>query len=268
MSLEAKRIVIAVLGGGGYVGFRFVSGGDDAVTPPEPEIPVEEIPVETVPVEAIPVEAEPEPAPEPVIANTESAVRERARERFLTATQAAFRDLPGIPESWPGGAYLTTPSAHPDVLSTWEAYLTTIRSVRADDDARYATAYESALDDALIEGDERTTRLEAALADQQASAEARNAHYDRVEALASAAIQSHNALLGAEGLLIFDGTVEGVAAGPVGAGVSGRDEDSTLLLQQVSDLLSDLLEAEGMGPGSGENVRAWVWDGFLDAVTN
>ena len=100
------------------------------------------------------------------------------------------------------------------------------------------------------------------------SSEARDAHYDRVEALASAAIQSHNALLGAEGLLIFDGTVEGVAAGPVGAGVSGRDEDSTLLLQQVSDLLSDLLEAEGMGPGSGENVRAWVWDGFLDAVTN
>ena len=32
--------------------------------------------------------------------------------------------------------------------------------------------------------------------------------------------------------------------------------------------LSDLLESEGLGPGSGENVRAWVWDGFLDAVTN
>ena len=50
--------------------------------------------------------------------------------------------------------------------------------------------------------------------------------------------------------------------------MSGRDDDSSLLLQQVSDLLSDVLDADGLGPGSGENVRAWVWDGFLDAVTN
>lgn len=257
-------VVLGVLGGGGFLGLRFLDSGV------EEEAPAPEVPAETTPVEAIPVEAEPEPEPvrEPVIARTESAVRERARERFLTATQAAFRDLPPIPERWPGGAYLSMPSAHADVLSTWEEYLTTVRQVRVDDEGRFATAYESALDDAVIEGEERATRLEAALVDFATSAEARNAHYDRVEALASAAIQSHNALLGSEGLLIFDGTGEGVAPGPIGAGVSARDDDSALLLEQVGELLTAVLDAEGLGPGTGENVRAWVWDGFLDAVTN
>ena len=36
---------------------------------------------------------------------------------------------------------------------------------------------------------------------------------------------------------------------------------------QVSDLLSATLDADGLGPRTGTNVRAWVWDGFLDAAT-
>ena len=33
-------------------------------------------------------------------------------------------------------------------------------------------------------------------------------------------------------------------------------------------VLSECLEAEGAGPNEGVNVREWVWDGFLDVVTN
>jgi len=257
--LLGAAVIVVLLAGGGWFGLQL--GRQDVEDPsPAPELPVEAIPVEPAP--------EPEPTRGPVIARTPAAVRERARERFLTATQAELRALGPIPESWPGGSYLALPSASPEVLDSWQAYLTTIRRVRAADVARYRAAYVTALDDAVIEGDEREVRLASAMVEFETSAEARNAHYDRVESLASAAIQSHNALLDVEGLLIFSGSGEGVAPGPIGAGVTARDEDSELLPRQVAELLTTTLEADGLGPGSGDNVRAWVWDGFLDAAAN
>jgi len=93
------------------------------------------------------------------------------------------------------------------------------------------------------------------------------AHYDRVEALATAAIQSHNALMDAEGLILFDASGNSGVSGGVGAGASGRDADSQLLLDQVLELINATLDADGLGPRSGQNVRQWVWDGLLDAVT-
>ena len=252
-------LLLGLVAGAVFLGLRYDAGGAE----PPPSEPA-------VPADPIPVQAEPEPTSprEPVIARTEAAVRERARERFLTSTQTALRNLPSVPESWPGGAYLALPSGHPEVLTVWEEYLTTIRTVRTGDVDRYREAYASALDDAVIEGEERALRLESGLAAFAGTAQARAEHYDRVEALASAAIQSHNALVEAEGLLIYDGTGDGVATGALGAGVSARDEESALLLQRVTGLLTGVLEVGGGGPGSGENVRAWVWDGFLDAVTN
>ncbi len=247
----AAVVVLTLVGAGGWYGLRS-SGGTDGV----PDVPVE----------PIPVEAEPEPERQPVIGRTRAAVRERAHERFLTTTQAELRDLQPVPDAWPGGGYLATPSAMPEVLDVWQTYLATSQQVRAADTQRYRAAYEAALDDAIIEGEERATRLADALVSFDSTAAPRAAHYDRVEALASAAIQSHNALLEVEGRLIYDGAPDAPATGPVGAGVTARDEDAELLLQQVAELLGGMLEAEG-GPGSGENVRAWVWDGFLDAVT-
>jgi len=255
--------VIALAGAGGWYTLRSTGAEGDDVAPvsaPVPDVPIEPIVVESDP--------EPEPTREPVIARTPAAVGERARERFLTATQAELRELGSIPPAWPGGTYLALPSGAPDVLDVWQSYLTAVRRLRASDANRYRAAYETALDDAVIEGEERGTRLETALADFEASKSAREAHYDRVEALASAAIQTHNALLDVEGLLIFNGSGDGVAAGPIGAGVTARDEDSELLLRQVVELLTATLEAEGLGPRTGDNVRAWVWDGFLDAAAN
>jgi len=210
----------------------------------------------------------PPPTPEPVIASTEQAIRERAQDRFLTGTQNLFRGLRPIPEAWSSGEYLSLPSDYPEVLEVWQEYLTTIRQVHLGDEERYSVAYEAALDDAAVQGDSREARLSAAMSDLAAQAGRRAAHYDRVEALATAAIRSHAALLGAEGLILFDATgATGYQSG-IGRGAFGRDADAQLLLDQVIDLLSATLSAEGFGPVDGANVRAWVWDGFLEAIAN
>jgi len=254
-------LALGVLGGGAYFGTQFVQrlpatatpDGDDGVDP-----------VETGPIEIVP----PPPAPEPVIGSAEPVVRERALERFLTSTQSLIRDLPSIPDVWPEGEYLTRPSEHSDVLDIWQNYLATIRRVRAGDDDRYRVAYQAALDDAAVQGEAREIRLSAAMSDLAAVASLRVAHYDRVEALASAAIQSHTALLEVEGLILFDVTgTTGVQDG-IGVATYGRDAATQLLLDQVLDLLSATLDGDGLGPGGAVNVREWVWDGFLDAVAN
>ena len=206
-------------------------------------------------------------AAEPVIPATPAAVRERARERYLASTQAGFRDLEPVPEIWPEGPYLSVPTDHPGVVDVWQQYRATIRDVRASDEERYRTAYEAALDDAGIEGEEREERLTAAMAAFRDSAPAREAHFDRVEALATAAIQSHDALVEAEGLILWDATGSTGPGSGIGQGVSGRDAESQLLLDQVVELLTAALDADGEGPGAPENVREWVWDGFLDAAT-
>jgi len=254
-------MVMGVLGAGAYFGVQSIQRSAADATP-DGEAPVEA--AETTTIEVLP----PPPVLEAVIGSTEAVVRERAQERFLTSTQAVIRDLRSIPDVWPEQAYLTLPSGYPDVLEIWQDYLATIRRVRSGDDDRYRTAYEAALDDAAVQGEARDTRLQVAMSDLAAVASRRNEHYDRVEALASAAIQSHNALLQSEGLILFDVTgTTGVQNG-IGLGAYGRDADSQLLLDQVLDLLSATLDGDGLGPGDGTNVREWVWDGFLDAVAN
>lgn len=254
--VAAVLLVVGLVGGGGYVALR---GGETEpdITAIDPSTPVTPIPVDPVPT----------PTPQPVIGTTPAAVRERAQERYLTATQAAMRDLPNLPEIWPRGRYLSAPSEYPEVLDAWQSYVSTIRAVRQGDAERYRVAYEAALDDAIITGEERAPRLAAGLAAFAASAPLRNEHFARVEALASGAIQSHSALLEAEGLILFD--PGGTAAGRHGLGVGayGRDPDSQQLLTQVLDLLAERLAADGLGPRTPDNVRQWVWDGLLNAVT-
>lgn len=252
----AGVVVVVVLGGAAYFGLRATSA--------EPEL-VE--PADTV-VEPIAVEPDPDPGPQPVIATNESAVRARAQERYLARSQSSLRNLQPIPDVWSTAEYFTAPSAHADVLQAWEAVLVAVRTMRAGDRDRYVQAFEVALDDAVIRGEQRDERRGRALADFDSAAPVRAAHFDRVEALASAAIQSHNALIEVEGLILIDPSgASGIQDG-IGEGAYGRDEDSQLLLDQVVDVLDATLNADGEGPGSGPNVREWVWGGFLDAVTS
>ena len=248
-------VVLGVVGAGGYFGYQSFQSVEDAE--PEPAAPVEPLPVAPEP--------EPQPTREPIIAQTESAIRERAQERFLTSTQTALRDLPPIPETWATGPYFSVPSDYSDVVEAWGRYLTTIRSVRAGERGRYEDAYDRALDDAAIAQNEREARRTAALEEFGASEAERSAHYDRVEALASAAIRSHEALVESEGLILYE-PASGGGSG-MGAGVYGRDDEADLLLAQVVELLTVSLDGGGLGPGDGANVRSWVWDGFLDAAT-
>jgi hypothetical protein len=203
----------------------------------------------------------------PEIPATEEAVRARARERFLTATQAALRELQPVPEVWLRGSYLAAPSDHPSVREVWESYLTTIREVRAGDDDRYRQAYLRAMDDArVVEGGARTLRLSSALTAFRVSAPRRAAHYDRAEALALAAIRGHDTLVQAEGTILYQpATGRALSADPVLEAV-GRSADAQTLLNRVLDAILAEVHADG-GPGETRNVREWVWVGFLDAMT-
>jgi len=207
------------------------------------------------------------PATPPLIPSTEEALRARARERFLTATQAELRDLDQVPEVWLRGVYLAAPSDYSAVRAVWEEYLTTIREVRARDDERYQAAYVRALDDARVADSVRTTRLATAGAVFRAAAPRRAVHYDRVEALALAAIQGHDALVRAEGTIAYQpATGPAVSADPVIEAV-GRSREAQALLDQVLDLILGHVHEVG-GPGETANVREWVWDGLLDAVAS
>ena len=207
------------------------------------------------------------PTPPPSIPATDEALRARARERFLTATQAALRVLDPVPDVWLRGSYLAEPSVYPEVREVWEGYLTIVRDVRAADDERYRQAYLRALDDARVEGAARTLRMSSAMAAFQAAAAPRQAHYDRAERLATAALQGHDALVAAEGTIAYQpATGPALSEDPVIEAV-GRSPEAQTLLNQVLDLILTELHGE-RGPEESGNVREWVWDGLLDAMTN
>jgi hypothetical protein len=206
------------------------------------------------------------PPPAPLIPDSEGALRERAQERFLTTTRALLRDLPRIPDVWLQGAYLAAPSDYPQVRDVWNQYLTTIRQVRAGDDERYRSGYLRALDDARVEGSERTLRLAGAMAAFQGAAAPRAARYDRAEALVTAALRGHDALVAVEGTIAYEPASRSPVSGDPVVQAVGRNPDAQALLNQVLDMILTELNGAG-GPGRASNVGEWIWDGILDAVT-
>lgn len=207
------------------------------------------------------------PPPEPLIPDTEEALRERAQERFLTTTRALLGDLPAIPGGWLHGAYLAAPSDYPEVRAAWEEILATIREVRAGDSERYRAGYLRALEDARVDGSARTLRLAAAVAEFQEEGGPRLAHYDHVEALALAALRGHDTLAEAEGVIAYEPAATTPTSGDPIIEAVGRNPEAQELLEGVLDMiLAELDEPEG--PGTAENVREWIWDGILDAVAS
>jgi hypothetical protein len=178
-----------------------------------------------------------------------------------------LRDLPPIPDIWLRGAYLAEPSDYPQVRQAWDTYLTTIRQVRAGDNERYRAGYVRALDDARVDGSARTLRLAGAVSAFQGRVTPRAAHYDRVEALAMAALRGHDALVEAEGTIAYEpATTTPVSGDPVIEAV-GRNPTAQALLNQVLDMILAELQAPN-GPGRSATVGEWVWNGLLTAVTN
>jgi hypothetical protein len=208
-----------------------------------------------------------QPGPTPVIPATDDALRGRASERYLSTTQTLLRELEPIPQAWLSGRYLAAPSDHPSVRDVWQAYLETIREIRAGDEERYRAAYGRALDDAGVQEPARATRLTMELTRFQGSAADRNAHYDRVERLATVAISAHETLVAAEGRILYEpATGPRVSNDPVIEAV-GRTPDDQALLDEILDAVLGELRGQG-GPGTATNVREWVYEGLLDAVTN
>jgi hypothetical protein len=251
----ASRLAITVfLGAAAFAGWYF---GADVIRLAIAAASVDE----PVPVEA-PV------GPEPIIAATDEAVGTRANERFLSTTQPLLAGLPSIPAVWMEPEYLVLPSDFPDLPAAWARYLDTVRSVRAGDRERYRRALERALDDAGVqEPEERAERLGRGLASFQPRAAELERHWDRAEALATAALQSHEALLGVEGVIRYDPSrATGIQSG-LGRGTSGRTGEAESLLRQAVDLVEQRLASDGLGPRERANVREWVWDGVLDAMS-
>jgi len=214
-----------------------------------------------------PTEPTPSNEPPPEISSDEDAVRRRAQERYLNATQTALRGLDPIPEVWLRGQYLAAPSDYANVRAVWDEYLTTVRDVRAADGQRYEAAYTRALDDARVAAEGRTARLASAMASFEAGAAARARHYDRVERVASAALRGHDALVQAEGTIAYEPAAgQRVSNDPIIEAV-GRGPEAQALLERVLDSVLAELQGPG-GPGQASNVREWVWTGVLDAVTN
>jgi hypothetical protein len=207
------------------------------------------------------------PPPAPLIPDTEEALRERAQERFLTTTRALLRDLPPIPDVWLDGQYLATPSDYPQVREAWNGVLTLVRQIRAGDNERYRAGYSRALDDARVEGSSRTLRLAGAVGDFQGRVAPRAAHYDRVEALATAALRGHDALVEAEGTIAYEPASGTPVSGDPVIQAVGRNPDAQALLDEVLDMILAELN-EPNGPGSAQNLGEWIWDGILGAVTS
>lgn len=241
-------LVLLLVGAGVYFGPQLFSppaseGSDAGTTTPEPSPPA------------------------PVIPATNDAIRGRANERFLSATQVMMRRLEPIPGTWLSGRYLSSPSDFGHVREAWESYLVTIREIRAADEERYRAAYLRALDDAGVRDAARETRLATGMAEFQRTAARRARHYDRVEALATVAISGHDELLAAEGRILYEpATGPRVSNDPVIEAV-GRTPADQSLLEEILDAILAELQGAG-GAGAAPNVREWVYGGLLDAVTS
>jgi hypothetical protein len=88
-----------------------------------------------------------------------------------------------------------------------------------------------------------------------------------VERLATVAISGHDALVAAEGRILYEpATGSRVSNDPVieAAGRTPADQD---LLEEVLDAILGEMRGSG-GPGTASYVREWVYEGLLDAVTN
>jgi len=107
----------------------------------------------------------------------------------------------------------------------------------------------------------------SAVAAFQGEVAPRAAHYDRVEALATAALRGHDALVEAEGTILYEPAAATPVSGDPVIEAVGRSPEAQALLEDVLDMILRALN-EPTGPGRSTNVGAWVWDGLLNAVAS
>ena len=203
---------------------------------------------------------------EPILADTEEALRERASARFLSRALNSLSGLPAVPEDWLDGRYLANASQYPGVSDTWTAYLEAVRRLRVDETELYSASYLSALDDARVSGATRTLRLASALSRFESDRPARAAHYDRVTELATAALGLHDLLLEREQAIEYEPAVgTRISADPILQAASA-DPETQRLVEAALDRVLDALSARGAGPVAAAGVRTWIFEGLRDVV--
>ncbi|MEX2467250.1 MAG: hypothetical protein WD995_10085 [Gemmatimonadota bacterium] len=202
----------------------------------------------------------------PILPDTEEALRARADVRFLSRVLQSFAALPAIPNTWLDGRYLANASEYPGVRAAWVAYLEAIRRVRVDEDEYYSAAYLSALDDARVTGATRTLRLASALSRFESEGAERQAHYDRVAELATAAIDLHDLLVEREASITYEPAVgTRISADPI-LQAAGTDPETQQLLEAALDRVLDALSERQVGPVEASRVPDWMFEGLRDVV--
>jgi hypothetical protein len=202
----------------------------------------------------------------PVLEDTEEALAGRASIEFIGRALASVADLPPIPGEWLEGRYLANASAYPIVRDVWVQYLDAARRFRVDEADMYSAAYLTALQDAGVTGANRTLRLAAAMSRFEDGRAARDAHYQRIADLATAAIDLHDLLLEMEDDITYEPAVGSrVSADPV-LEAAGRDPLTQQRLEAALDRTLDALSARGQGPIEAPAVPAWTIEGLRAAV--
>jgi len=201
-----------------------------------------------------------------VVPDTEEGLVTFADVRFLGRVRGELASLPSIPREWLDGRYLASASGYPHVRDTWEAHLAAVRRLRVDEGDHYSAAYLSALDDARVTGPTRTLRLASAMSRFERAAPARQRHYERVEALAVAAIDFHDLLVRREAQISYEPAVgTRISADPV---LQAASPDPVVQREMESglDRVLAALSAQGAGPVEAARVPEWTFEGLRAVV--
>ncbi|MGD8319736.1 MAG: hypothetical protein PVJ02_04765 [Gemmatimonadota bacterium] len=194
-------VVVAVIGGGGYLGWQklFAGGsGDGASATARPPVTLPEIPQELMP--------------------TMRDVGEKALGDVVARFRAkvAGMELPAEPRGdWLAGVYLANASQFPDIAAYWDGIGAVVDTVRADDTRVFHEAYAARLDSAGISGDRATLLLARADSGFLAAREGRFAAYALMDELVRSALDLHQFLLDNEDDIAYEPAAGGVSRDPV-----------------------------------------------------
>lgn len=223
---------VGVVGGGGYFGWRYLQGRQDAATaaaavPALPPVTIPDIPAELLP---------------RMRDLGEAALSETIRE--LGAMPVAM-ELPAEPDrDWLAGAYLGNASRFRDVQEFWEGMESFLNRVRDVDTQVFHERYEAQLAMAGLAPDTAALLLERADSGFLATRDGRREAYVLMEDLIFAALDLHDFLVRNEANIEYDPAGGGMSRDPVLEAVPNSRELGQEMWSRM-DRITQALDALG-----------------------
>ncbi len=223
---------LAVVGGGGYFGWKAFQGRSRA---PAPEAETPALPAVIIP--AIPAELLPRMRDLGEIALVETLEQ-------LRAAQAEF-DIPAEPNrDWLAGVYLANAAQFRDVQEFWEGIEAYVDRVRETDTQVFHDRYVAQLEAAAVASDTAAILLERADSGFLATREDRREAYALMDDLVNAALDLHEFLLLNEANIEYAPAAGGVSRDPVLEAVPASRELRDQMWERV-DRITGALDALG-----------------------